>query len=142
MAVNNLLPSLQDGKLEVASSAWGVGGNAGLLYELSKGARVGVTYTSPVKLDFTATPKFSGLGPGLTFVLQARGLYSPKLDLGMTVPRTVMGSFYYELTDRWALLGDVGWQNWASFGRVEVGVTSDSSGNPTNLTTDIGYKDT
>jgi long-chain fatty acid transport protein len=31
MAVNTLLPRLQDGKLEVASSAWGVGGNAGLL---------------------------------------------------------------------------------------------------------------
>ena len=50
-----------------------------------------------------------------------------------------MGSVYFELTDRWALLGDAGWQNWASFGRIEVNVASTT---PTSLTTNIGYKDT
>ncbi len=138
-AVNNILPNLQDGQLKVSSDAWGAGGNAGLLYEFSKGTRVGVTYTSPVRLDSTATPKFSGLGPGLTGVLQLAGLYSTNLNLGMTVPQTVMASFYHELTDRWALLGDVGWQNWERFGRVEVSVATN---NPTSLTTNIGYQDT
>jgi len=138
-AVNNVLPTLQDGKLEVSDGAWGVGGNVGLLYEFSKAARVGLTYTSPVKLNFSANPKFSGLGPGLTGVLQVTGLYDTKLDLGLTVPQTLMGSVYYALNDRWALLGDLGWQNWASFGRVEVSV---ASANPTSLTTNVGYKDT
>ena len=139
VAVNNILPSLADGQLQVKSDTWGVGGNAGILYEFNKGARVGVTYTSPVSLGFNATPKFSGLGPGMTDILQSRGLYNTKLDLGITVPQTVMASFYYELTDRWALLGDFGWQNWARFGKVDVNVSSD---NPTSLTTNIGYKDT
>lgn len=138
-AVNNAPFNMQDGKLEVSSGAWGVGGNVGLLYEFSKGGRVGVTYTSPVKLDFTATTKFSDVNPLLTGVLKLTGLFDAKLDLGMTVPQTVMGSVYFELTDRWAVLGDVGWQNWASFGRIEVNVVSTT---PTSLTTNIGYKDT
>ena len=138
-AVNNILPGLQDGQLKVNSDAWGIGGNAGLLYEFSKGTRFGVTYTSPVKLDFKATPKFSGLGPGLTGVLQLAGLYNTTLDLGMTVPQTVMTSFYHEFADRWVLLGDFGWQNWERFGRVEVSVATN---NPTSLTTNVGYKDT
>jgi long-chain fatty acid transport protein len=139
VAVNNAPFGVQDGKLELSSGTWGVGGNAGLLYEFSKGARVGVTYTSPVKLDFTATPKFSDVNPVLTGALKFTGLYNTKVDLGMTVPQTVMASFYYDLTDRWALLGDVGWQNWARFGRVEVSVATTT---PTSLTTNVGYKDT
>ena len=139
VAVNNILPSVGDGQLSIKSDAWGFGGNAGILYEFNKGARVGVTYTSPVSLGFKATPKFSNIAPGMTAILENRGLFNPKLDLGITVPQTVMASFYYDLTDRWAVLGDFGWQNWASFGRVEVNVSSD---NPTSLTTNIGYKDT
>ncbi|HWU40279.1 MAG TPA: outer membrane protein transport protein, partial [Candidatus Acidoferrum sp.] len=115
-AVNNAPFPTQDGKLEVADGAWGVGGNVGLLYEFTKDSRVGVTYTSPVKLNFSATPKFSNVNPLLTGVLKFTGLYQTRLDLGMTVPQTVMASFVLGLSDRWALLGDVGWQNWASFG--------------------------
>ena len=138
-AVNNAPFNMQDGKLEVNDVAWGVGGNVGLLYEFTKDSRVGVTYTSPVKLNFSATPKFSNVNPLLTGVLKLGGLYQTTLDLGMTVPQIVMASFDVGLTDRWALLGDVGWQNWASFGRVEVNVATN---NPVSLTTNVGYKDT
>ena len=138
-AVNNAPFNMQDGKLEVTDGAWGVGGNVGVLYEFSKDTRIGVTYTSPVKLNFSATPKFSDVNPILTGALKLSGLYQTNLDLGMTIPQTVMASFDVGLTEKWALLGDVGWQNWASFGRVEVHVATN---NPTSLTTNIGYKDT
>jgi long-chain fatty acid transport protein len=57
----------------------------------------------------------------------------------MTVPQAVMASFYHELNDTWALLGNFGWQNWSEFGKLDVSLSS--TANP-GLTTDLKYKDT
>ena len=125
-----------DGLLKVKDETWGFGANAGVLITPVKGTRVGVTYLSPVKLDFKATPSFSNLGP-----LGSLPLFTspPQLDLGMTVPQSVMLSGYHELNAKWAVMADVGWQNWNQFGKVDVGV---NSANPTSLTTNLKYEDT
>jgi len=61
--INNILPpGIGDGQLEVKDTAVGVGGEFGVLYEPKKGTRVGVTYYSPIKLNFSDTPTFSNLG--------------------------------------------------------------------------------
>ena len=59
----------------------------GLLYEVNQGTRFGITYNSPVKLDFGAQPQWSGLGPGIRALLEARGLLDANVDLGVTVPQ-------------------------------------------------------
>jgi long-chain fatty acid transport protein len=123
----------------VSSNTWGVGGNAGILYALSPATRVGFTYTSPVKLSFSSRPAFSALGPGLAAALAATRLDTATLDLGMKVPQTAMLGFSQTLGDRWTLMGDVGWQNWAAFGAVEIGLTTSE---PRGLTTQIDYQDT
>lgn len=139
VAIQNLEPQAGDGTLEVHSNTWGVGGNIGILYELSPATRLGFTYTSPVKLNFSATPTFSDLGPGISRVITSAGLDTGRIDLGLTVPQTVMFGFSQALSDHLTLVGDVGWQNWAAFGAVEVGIgTSD----PHSLTAQIGYTDT
>ena len=138
-AVQNLEPQATDGSLEVSSTTLGVGGNVGVLYALSPATRLGITYTSPVKLGFSSTPSFSGLGPGLSVAIAATRLDSTVIDLGMTVPQTVMLGFFQAIDDRWAVMGDVGWQNWAAFGAVEVGV---STSPPRSLTTQLSYHDT
>ena len=40
--------------------------------------------------------------------------------LGMTVPQMLMGSVYHELSDEWSIMGNINWQNWNSFGKVDV----------------------
>jgi long-chain fatty acid transport protein len=96
LAVNNLLggttPS-SDGQMSLEDRTWGFGANIGVLIKASEKTRFGVTYLSPVKLDFGATPSFSGLGPGLTAIVGTPS----QLDLGMTVPQSVMVSSYHEL---------------------------------------------
>jgi long-chain fatty acid transport protein len=57
----------------------------------------------------------------------------------MTVPQSVMLSFYQELNPKWALMADVGWQNWSQYGKVDVGV---DSATPTSLTANLNYQDT
>ena len=139
-AVNNILPSLSDGKLEMKDNKWGWGGNVGLLYEASPGTRLGLTYNSRVKLDFRTSPNFSNLGPGLNALLGSRGLLNSKLDLGIKVPQQLMGSFVHAIDSKWSVLGNVGWQNWKKFGHVQVSL--DDTSNPTSLTTDIPFKNT
>jgi long-chain fatty acid transport protein len=124
-----------DGLMELKDETWGFGANAGVMIEPRPGTRFGVTYLSPVKLDFQATPAFSNLGPlgGAIFANPSQ------LDLGLTVPQSVMLSGYHELSRKWAILANVGWQNWSQFGKVDVGV---DSANPSSLTKNLNYDDT
>ena len=128
VAINNAVPSLSDGRLEIDDNTWGWGGNVGVLYEPTPGTRLGLTYTSVIDLDFSGRAKFSGIGPILNLLLQSRGLLDARVDVGAKVPQQVMGSVYTEISDRWALMGNVGWQDWSEFGEVEIGI--DNTQNP------------
>ena len=75
MAINNIDPRWPDGELYLKDTTVGVGANVGLMYELTKGTRFGVTYNSPVKLNFSATPEFTTTAPGLSAILLNRGTY-------------------------------------------------------------------
>jgi long-chain fatty acid transport protein len=124
-----------DGDMTVNDEVWGFGANVGVLVEASEGTRFGLTYLSPVDLAFKDAPSFSpnlgGRGP----------LFDspPELDLGLTVPQSLMLSAYHELHPKWAILANLGWQNWAQFGKVEVGV---DAANPQSLTKNLNYQDT
>jgi long-chain fatty acid transport protein len=137
VAVNNIIGP--DGKLSLDDNAWGLGANVGLLYEVNSGTRFGLTYTSPVKLNFASKAKFTDLGTVVQALLGSRGLLDAKVDLGVTVPQGVNASFYHEIDPRLAILGSVGWQQWSKFGEVDVGVDSN---NPIGLTTKLDFKDT
>ncbi len=142
VAVNNILPASPDGTLKLDDTTWGFGGNAGVLYEPNSGTRLGLTYTSPVKLDFGTVPEFTNLAPGLQAALQAAGLLNAKVDLSMKVPQTVMTSVVHDVNESWTILANLGWQDWSAFGKVDVGVVTDNANNPTSLTADLNFKDT
>jgi len=130
----------RDGQLKIDTSDWGYGVQFGLLYAVSKGTRVGLTYSSKIHLDFNDKPDFSGLSTGMSALLQAAGLLHSRLSLGMSVPEGVMASVYYEVDSRVAWMADIGWQNWSNFGKV--GVELDSTTAPKKLTVDRNYEDT
>jgi long-chain fatty acid transport protein len=131
VAVNNLVGP--DGQMSLKNNTWGFGANAGVLIQAGATTRFGVTYLSPVDLNFKATPSFTGLGPGLGAILA-----NPRqLNLGVTVPQSVLVSVYHDLSAKWALMADFGWQNWSQFGNVQAGV---ESGGTTTL--NLKYQDT
>lgn len=125
-----------DGQIEVKDTTAGVGGQFGVLFEPQKGTRVGVTYYSPIKLNFSDAPSFSNTGALGTVLANRNG----NLDLGVTVPQHVILSGYHELSDRWAVMGDFGWENWSQFGKIDVGVFGSQTS--VSLTTNIDYNDT
>jgi long-chain fatty acid transport protein len=139
VAINNVPPAEPDGRLSLSADDLSFGGNVGALWEPSEKARLGIAYTSPVQLDFVDRPAFTGIGPGMTAALQAAGLLDSDLGIGATVPQTIMASFYGDLGADWALMGNLGWQDWSEFGKVDVAVATDP---PNGVTTELQYKDT
>ena len=133
IAVNNLDPLIGDGQMSLKDGVWGFGANGGILITPCKSTRIGLTYMSRVKLDFQDRPSFSNLGPVLGNILANPG----KLDLGMTVPQGAMLGAYHEFSAEWALMADVGWQDWSQFGYVQAGV---ENGGTTTL--NLQYQDT
>jgi long-chain fatty acid transport protein len=105
----------------------------GIMLEPWHGGRFGLTYISPVKLDFKDTPSTSNIGPTLSAIV------GRQIDLGLTVPQQVMLSAYQQLNKRWALMGNVDWQNWNEFGEPELSV---SGTNISDETTNLNYDDT
>jgi long-chain fatty acid transport protein len=128
-----------DAQLKLQDNTWGWGGSLGLLYEFDSRTRVGLTWNSQINLDFSSAPDWSNLG-ALGTNLQAAGLLSSTVNIGIKVPQQVMGSIFAQVNDRWALLGSIGWQQWSKFGEVQLGI--DNPNNPTSLTKSIPFKDT
>jgi long-chain fatty acid transport protein len=139
VAINNIGDSRPDGQLKYKDQNWGYGGNFGIMVEPKSGTRFGITYLTAVKLDFSDVPEFNGLGSGLEVVLRNSGLMTNNLDMSVTVPQMVMFSAYHELNPQWAIMGNIGWQQWSRFGQVDVQINSN---NPQSLTVDNDYKDT
>ena len=110
-----------------------------MLVEPQQGTRFGATYMTKTELDFESKTKFSGLRPLLETVLDSRGLLDAKLKLPLEVPQAVMLSAFHQVNDRLAIMGNLGWQDWSEFGKVDVTVAAEDT---TSLTVDRQYKDT
>ena len=110
------------GEVEVDGNDWAFGYNFGALVELSPGTRIGVTYVSKIEPDFAGDLDIStGGGPA----------FSTGSEVGLTFPQLVRVGAYHELTDQWALLGTVGWEDWSDFDSLLVSTQAGSANIPT-----------
>ena len=84
VAVRTLRPT--DGQLELSDETWGFGANVGRAVYPGRRLAPGRDLPLAVDLDFQDRPSFSNLGPlgGAIFA------NPPQLDLGVTVPQSVM----------------------------------------------------
>jgi long-chain fatty acid transport protein len=136
-AINNALDGLPDGRLTIDDNTFGFGGIVGIMIEPQKGTRIGVSYLSPVQMDFSDVASASGLGPTLSFVVDR--LNVSKVDMKQTLPQQVMLSVYHEVNDKLALMANFGWQNWRAFGNI--GLEVDAT-NTNSLTANSHLRDT
>lgn len=142
IAVNNNplgFGSVEDGEMKLKDETWGFGGIFGVLVEPIKNTRFGLTYMTPTELDFNVKPKYSGLRPAIETILRNNGLLNLEMNIPVKATQTVMLSGYHEINDRWASMGNIGWQDWSEFGKVDVTVSDPAS---TTLAVDMKYKDT
>jgi long-chain fatty acid transport protein len=131
-AINNgPLGGSGDGQLKYKDTTWGFGGVAGVILTPREGTRIGLTYVSPVELNFSDRPDFNN-----TPILSTFPQFNRTLDIDMTVPQSVMLGIFQELNEKWAVMADVGWQQWSEFGKPEIGYNGNS------LTKSLDYDDT
>jgi len=139
VAVNNALDQMGDGRLNLSDSTCGLGGNIGLIYEFNPRTRIGLMYSSPVKLNFSGENQWSGLGPTIEKILAAHGLLNSQTNIDITVPQQVMLSYYHQSTDNLSVMANIGWQNWSRFGYAGISLVSKD---PNTLVKNLDYDDT
>jgi long-chain fatty acid transport protein len=140
--INNrdpLTPNAPDGRLKFKDTDTDYGWNAGLLIEPRKDTRIGLTYISKVDLKYKDPPSFHGAGPVLDAALQLSGLKNAEAQFDFTLPNQVMLSGYHELTPDFAVMADLGWQNWSQFGQIGVSIDAQNS---TSTSVDANFQDT
>lgn len=112
---------------------WAYGGRLSVLFEPSDKTRLGVVWTSKVEYDFDlegeATIDLGPLGLGLT--------RSIPVSSTIKAPQQVMTSLYHRLDDTWAVMGNLGWQDWTEFADSTVAI-----GNQGSTTTSLKLDDT
>jgi long-chain fatty acid transport protein len=140
-AVNNQVtdPGFADGELKLDSDDVGYGFNLGLMLTPREGTRFGLTYRSEVDLEFKDSASLKNIGPVLQGLLNASGVAGSKVDIDMTIPQAVMLSGYHQLNPRWAIMGNIGWQQWSKFGKQDLTLSSTTA---TTFTKDLDYDDT
>lgn len=108
----------RDGRVTIAGDDWGFGFNAGLLFELSERARVGLSYRSRIRHELKGDATFdvpAGLPPVLAGALANTGARA-SVDL----PEMLNLSGYMDLDARWSVMGDVNWTRWNRFEELRV----------------------
>jgi long-chain fatty acid transport protein len=99
--------------------------------------RIGLTYQSPVDYKFGFRPHLTNLGP--LFNRLRRRIGGTKVNIPMEVPQQVMASALYEVTPKFSLMGNVGWQNWSAFGEFPIGI---SAMKQRTITANLHFSDT
>jgi long-chain fatty acid transport protein len=130
-----------DGQLKYEDDDFGFGGGFGLLIEPRKGTRFGVTYYSPVNVSFNDVPELKGVGPILDRVLARLGMNGRNVGMDFTIPQWIMASGYQQITDKLAIMGNFGWQDWSQFGNVGISLSVNPE-TTRSFTNNLEFKDT
>ncbi len=123
---------------------WGFGWNAGILYELDKNNRYGLTYRSEVKIDFdgdyksnlpaTLNPINAALGLGLPY---GTGGTTTNGALTLNLPEMWELSGYNRVDPQWAIHYSLTYTSWSQF----RGLKATGSNGQTLFYKDESFKD-
>lgn len=138
-AIRNLPLGQPDGQLKIEEDDFGYGFNLGVLYEPNDLTRFGLTYRSEVDFEYEDAVEVRDLGAVLGSIGNIAGITGNRVDLEMNLPQAVMFSAYHKVTGRMALVGNIGWQEWSSFGETAISLSSTGT---TTLTQDRNFDDT
>ena len=107
---------------------WGYGWNAGILYEVDKNNRFGLSYRSEVDIDFKGAYK-SSLPSALNPALQSSGLYGTNGSttpgyLTLDLPEMWELSGWHKVAPQWAVHYSLTYTSWSQFQELKATGTS------------------
>ncbi|OEF28127.1 OmpP1/FadL family transporter [Vibrio rumoiensis] len=94
----------------------------GVLYELDKNTRFGVGYTSETNYDYD-------IKTNVTVPVQ-QGPITVNVDAALPLsgtanaPQQLIASAFHQLNATWAIMGNLGWQDWSKYGDADLTVAS------------------
>jgi long-chain fatty acid transport protein len=101
-------PPNGNGKVEIDGDDFEFGYSFSALAEMSDRTRIGLVYVSEM------TPSFEGdvniTPPGL----------QAGIDATITFPQFVKASIYNDISERWAVVGTIGWEQWSAFENITI----------------------
>ncbi|BDN96330.1 long-chain fatty acid transporter [Citrobacter braakii] len=120
------LPKVSQKIASLKGDEWGYGWNAGILYELDKNNRYGLTYRSEVKIDFDGDYK-SGIrtqanalpGAGTAFPWGTTNATVPG-SLTLNLPEMWELSGYNRVAPQWAIHYSMAYTSWSQFQELKA----------------------
>ena len=120
------LPKVSNKIASLKGDEWGYGWNAGILYELDKNNRYGLTYRSEVKIDFDGDYK-SGIrtqanalpGAGTAFPWGTTNATVPG-SLTLNLPEMWELSGYNRVAPQWAIHYSMAYTSWSQFQELKA----------------------
>ncbi|HXV28079.1 MAG TPA: outer membrane protein transport protein [bacterium] len=109
-----------DGQVKLDFDDWRVGYNLGILVTPKKGTRVGLAYRSRAKFKLKGDIDINGLSSFYT----ERGVKDTYGETEIIIARSIIVSAYQELGKKWAMLFDVGWQDWSEMNKSTITTAS------------------
>jgi long-chain fatty acid transport protein len=105
-----------NGSVALSGRAFGVGGRAGILYHPDASHwSIGLTYRSPVRLDFRGTADFDA-PPAYRASLPLDG----DVATSITLPHTLQLGIQFEPLSAWELEVDASWRGWSSYDHLDI----------------------
>ena len=98
---------------------WNFGARLGVLYEPTRTTRFGLTWVSETNYDFDVNGSVT-IDPDGPLGLIGPITATIPMAAGITAPQQVMGSVYHRLDARWAVMGNLGWQDWSEFAEATL----------------------
>lgn len=101
-----------DGEVEIKATGSGVGYNLAILAALPGNNQMGVSYRSPVKIDFDGEGDFRFPDPSLNFDV--------KIFSELTLPPSVVVGLAHQAGEHYIFELDVQWTGWSRFKEVAI----------------------
>ncbi|HFK4063935.1 TPA: long-chain fatty acid transporter FadL [Kluyvera ascorbata] len=121
------VPSTSSQIAHLKGDEWGYGWNAGILYELDKNNRWGLTYRSEVKIDFDGDYRSSITSRG-NVAFPSLGIAAPYGTNGATVPGSLTLNLpemweisgYNRVAPKWAIHYSMAYTSWSQFQELKA----------------------
>ena len=114
-----LRPQKDDGRVEITGDSFGVGWNAGVLYEPQPGTRFGLSWRSSVSHRLDGDADFDV--PRDARRLTAAGDFRDNdVKADLTLPQSVLFGVSHDVSPKWTVVGGVEWTDWSQFRQIKV----------------------
>jgi long-chain fatty acid transport protein len=110
-------PGAPDGVSVIDASGDGWGLSLGALWKPGKRHRIGLSYRSPVTVDYEGTMTLADLSGTMAAVFGGTS-YTTGGQGKLTYPASVTVGYGFQATPRWAMELDLEWTGWSSFDEV------------------------